>query len=146
MKKILLLIFLSSNLKAVVYAQPANDTPHIEIKYVDPNLTSKTDISCEKFETSFDKADYKNYTVVDSFLLSKLKEAYENISYYKEPADIDVRYKLSINFTGKEKMPLVVCVDKAGEAMINGQSVRSEKFFRLLKKTIALVPREFSIK
>jgi hypothetical protein len=133
-------------LKTAVLAQTNSDFPHIEIKYVNPGLAGKADVSCDKFESSFDKSEYRIYTVTDSFLLAKLKDAYQKISYYKEPDDIDVRYKLSVYLTGKEKTPLVVCMDKANEAMINGQSVRNEKFFNLLKKVIALIPKEFSVK
>jgi hypothetical protein len=146
MKNLIIFIFLFLILKTNVSAQTKNDYSHIDIKYVDPKMTSKTDVSCEKFESSFDKSEYKNYTVTDSFLLAKLKDAFQKISFYKEPDDIDVRYRLSVYFTGKEKTPLVICVDKANEAMINGQSVRNEKFFNLLKKVIALIPKEFSVK
>ncbi|MEO8769915.1 MAG: hypothetical protein ABI402_07515 [Ferruginibacter sp.] len=146
MKKLVFLIFLVINIKAIVFAQTSNDSPRIEIKYVDPDMTSKADVSCEKFESSFDKSEYRNYTVTDPFILNKLKENYQKITYYKEADDIDVRYKLSVYFTGKEKTPLVICMDNRSEAMINGQSVKSDKFFGLLKKVITLIPKEFSVK
>ena len=146
MKKLVFFIFVFFIFGTVLFAQKNNDSPRIEIKYVDPNLSSKSEVSCEKFESSFEESAYRNYTETDSFLLGKLKEAYEKITYYKEPDDIDVRYKLSVFFSGNKKGPLVIYMDNHNEAMINGQSVRNEKFFNLLKKVIALIPKEFSSK
>lgn len=146
MKKLLFFVILFFNLQTNASAQEHNDTPRVEIKYVDPKMTGKADVSCEKFESSFAKSDYSNYTITDPFLLDKLKENYQKITFYKDADDIDVRYKLFVYFTGKEKTALVICMDNRSEAMINGQSVKSDKFFAILKKIIALIPKEFSVK
>ena len=64
----------------------------------------------------------------------------------KNPMRLMFGINLLFFFAGNKKGPLVIYMDNRNEAMINGQSVRNEKFFNLLKKVIALIPKEFSSK
>ena len=107
----------------------------IQIKYVNPQITSIIDVTCDEFEKAF----AENLKICNIGSKQRLQN-YENVINNKylldKQTDIDVRYKIIFFGQNSKKACLIVCMDKFKKATINGELIKDESFLTLLKESV----------
>lgn len=136
LKSILLLLILSFGQNA--FSQNRIDS--IKIFYVNPQITTPFDITCDMFQSSFDRFEIKSHTIIDSsknikyqYLLSKQMESMHEIH-------LDVRFQILIYSKHLKEPSLSICMDNFYMGGINNKLIKDKKANRLLKQMINTLP------
>lgn len=96
----------------------------VVIQYVNRNVEPIYSVSCDNFEQFFGENNFKKKIITGN---SQLKKFIDCLNDYQSASlnNIDVRAKIYIYYFNKTKS--VLCVDKFGNTMVNGNYMGANK-------------------
>lgn len=117
-----------------VFSQNAIN-PGIQIKYVNPGISTIIAVDYRKFDSAFAKSMYRDTVFNNLSLIKKLKQDYAKVKYQKKYKRIDTRYKISLYYPNQTE-PVLVYMSYYGDATINHRLLSQCDFLNTLNKLI----------
>ena len=103
----------------------------IEIKYINPGVTTLVPVGYTTFDSAFASGMYNSEIIDNPARFTKLWDYYKSVTYSAETKPIDARYKISLYFSVYTK-PVVIYMDYAYNAVDDGKLLSKSNFLKTL--------------